>query len=94
MARCELPGRRFRCWARTPERSRTPRSHASGRGHGGEGAQACRPHPSPLPQAGEGVGLNLRDVPHGGFKIVGDQSLKVLTVHVVDKGKPLYDTVK
>ncbi len=35
--------------------------------------------------------VNLRDVKHGGFKIVGDSSLKLFTVHVVDKGKPLYD---
>lgn len=34
---------------------------------------------------------NLREVPHGGFKIVGDTSLKLVTVHVVDKGRPLYD---
>ena len=38
--------------------------------------------------------LNLRDVPHAGFKIVGEQPLKLFTVHVVDKGKPLYDWVK
>jgi quercetin dioxygenase-like cupin family protein len=37
--------------------------------------------------------LNLRDVPHAGFKIVGPESLKLLTVHIVDKGKPLYDWV-
>lgn len=35
--------------------------------------------------------LNLRDVKHGGYKIVGDTSLKLFTVHIVDKGKPLYD---
>jgi quercetin dioxygenase-like cupin family protein len=35
--------------------------------------------------------LNLRDVKHGGFKIVGDSSLKLFTVHVVDKGKPLFE---
>jgi anti-sigma factor ChrR (cupin superfamily) len=35
--------------------------------------------------------LNLRDVMHGGYKIVGEQSLKLFTVHIVDKGKPLYD---
>jgi quercetin dioxygenase-like cupin family protein len=29
-----------------------------------------------------------RDTPHGGFKVVGDAPLKLLTVHVVDKGKP------
>ena len=35
--------------------------------------------------------LNLRDVKHGGFKVVGETPLKLFTVHVVDKGKPLYD---
>src|ERR1700732_2225679 len=35
--------------------------------------------------------LNLRDVKHAAFKVVGDTSLKLFTVHIVDKGKPLYD---
>lgn len=30
-----------------------------------------------------------RDVPHGGFEIVGDAPVKLLTVHIVDKGKPM-----
>ena len=38
--------------------------------------------------------INLRDVPHGGFKIVGDQPLILFTVHIVEKGKPLYDAPK
>src|SRR5579862_5176008 len=38
--------------------------------------------------------LNLRDVKHGGFKVVGDTSYKLFTVHVVDKAKPLYDYSK
>jgi quercetin dioxygenase-like cupin family protein len=38
--------------------------------------------------------LNLRDVPHGGFKVVGPGNLILFTVHTVDKGKPLYDWVK
>ncbi len=38
--------------------------------------------------------LNLRGVVHGGYKVVGDKSLKLFTVHVVDKGKPLYEYVK
>ena len=38
--------------------------------------------------------VNLRDVKHGGFKVIGDSSLKLFTVHVVDKGKPLYDNSK
>jgi quercetin dioxygenase-like cupin family protein len=36
--------------------------------------------------------INKRDVPHGGFKVVGDKTIKLLTVHIVDKGKPIYDT--
>jgi quercetin dioxygenase-like cupin family protein len=35
--------------------------------------------------------INLRDVPHAGFKVVGNSALKLVTVHVVDKGAPLYD---
>lgn len=37
------------------------------------------------------VGLNAREVPHGAYKVVGDKPIKILTVHIVDKGKPLYD---
>jgi quercetin dioxygenase-like cupin family protein len=38
--------------------------------------------------AGE-AGINVRDVPHAGYKVVGDTPLKLLTVHIVDKGKPM-----
>jgi quercetin dioxygenase-like cupin family protein len=38
--------------------------------------------------------LNLRDVKHAGFTIVGDTPLKLFTVHIVDKDKPLYDYVQ
>ena len=38
--------------------------------------------------------LNLRDVKHGGFKVVSETPLKLFTVHIVDKGKPLYDYSK
>ena len=38
--------------------------------------------------------MNLRDAAHGGFKVVGDKTIKLLTVHIVDKGKPLYDWVR
>lgn len=43
----------------------------------------------PLPTGVAGV--NVRDVPHGAYKVVGDKTVKLLTVHIVDKGKPLYD---
>ena len=38
--------------------------------------------------------MNLRDVPHGGWTVAGDKTIKLLTVHIVDKGKPMYDWVK
>lgn len=37
---------------------------------------------------------NLPGVFHGGFKVVSDKPLKLYTVHVVDKNKPLYDGVE
>jgi len=45
--------------------------------------------PQPLPTGADL--LNLRDAPHAGFRVVGDQALKLYTVHVVDRDKPLYD---
>jgi quercetin dioxygenase-like cupin family protein len=35
--------------------------------------------------------INMRDMPHAGFKVVGNTPFKIVTVHIVDKGKPLYD---
>ena len=32
--------------------------------------------------------FNVRDVPHGGFRVIGDRPLKILTVHILDKGSP------
>jgi quercetin dioxygenase-like cupin family protein len=40
------------------------------------------------------VGITVRDVAHAGVKVVGDKPLRLLTVHIVDKGKPLYDSPK
>ena len=33
---------------------------------------------------------NKRDVPHAEFKVVGDKPVKLLTVHIVDKGAQVY----
>jgi hypothetical protein len=33
-------------------------------------------------------------VPHGALKVVGDKPFKFVTVHIVDKGAPLYDKPK
>jgi quercetin dioxygenase-like cupin family protein len=48
--------------------------------------------PSALP-TGRPI-MNPRDIPHGGWTVVGDKTIKLLTVHIVDKGKPLYDPGK
>ena len=56
-----------------------------------QGAQVQLPGKAPMTLATGTTLLNLRDVKHAGFKIVGDTPLKLFTVHVVDKGKPLYD---
>ncbi|MEY4749253.1 MAG: hypothetical protein RIQ60_1467 [Pseudomonadota bacterium] len=56
----------------------------------GASVQAPGKDPAQLPTGA--TLLNLREVRHAGFKVVGDSSLKLFTVHVVDKGKPLYDS--
>jgi hypothetical protein len=38
--------------------------------------------------------IKVRDVPHGAFTVTGDKTLRLLTVHIVDKGKPLYIPAK
>jgi quercetin dioxygenase-like cupin family protein len=55
----------------------------------GASIQAPGKDPSVLPTGL--TALNLRDVKHGAFKVLGDTPLKMLTVHIVDKDKPLYD---
>lgn len=59
-----------------------------------QGASVQSPGKDPMPLPTGATLLNLRDVKHGGFKVVGDTSLKLFTVHIVDKGKPLYDYSK
>jgi quercetin dioxygenase-like cupin family protein len=57
----------------------------------GASIQAPGQEPTVLPTGL--TSLNLRDVKHGAFKVLGDTPLKLLTVHIVDKDKPLYDYV-
>jgi ChrR Cupin-like domain len=54
-----------------------------------EGAMTEIPGQPAAPRAQGTGGINVREVPHAGYKVVGDKPLKLLTVHVVDKGKPL-----
>jgi quercetin dioxygenase-like cupin family protein len=56
-----------------------------------EGGTIELPDGKQVPLATGVAAVNARDVPHGAFKVVGDKTIKLLTVHIVDKGKPLYD---
>lgn len=56
-----------------------------------EGATVETPDGKQIQLATGAGSINLRDVPHAGFKVVGDKPLKIVTVHIVDKGAPLYD---
>jgi quercetin dioxygenase-like cupin family protein len=59
-----------------------------------EGATLGLPDGKEIPFPTGAATLNARDVPHAGFKVVGDKTLKMLTVHIVDKGKPVTEFVK
>jgi quercetin dioxygenase-like cupin family protein len=56
-----------------------------------QGASVQAPGKEPMKLPTGASLLNLRDVKHGGFTVVGDTPLKLFTVHIVDKGQPLYD---
>jgi hypothetical protein len=59
-----------------------------------EGATIELPDGKQVPFPTGMAGINARDMPHGALKVVGDKPLKLVTVHIVDKGKPLYDHPK
>jgi quercetin dioxygenase-like cupin family protein len=54
-----------------------------------EGATLQMPDGNEIVRPAGQAGVNVRDVPHAGYKVVGDKTLKLLTVHIVDKGKPM-----
>jgi hypothetical protein len=54
-----------------------------------EGAMTEIPGQAPSERVQGTGGINVREVPHAGYKVVGNKPLKLLTVHIVDKGKPL-----
>jgi len=56
-----------------------------------QGATVQSPGQAPGPLPTGTTLLNLRDVKHGAFKVTGDTPLRYFAVHVVDKGKPLYE---
>jgi quercetin dioxygenase-like cupin family protein len=59
-----------------------------------EGGLIQMPGGSPTARETGSVELNVREVPHAGYKVVGDKPVKIITVHIVDKGKPMTVPVK
>jgi hypothetical protein len=59
-----------------------------------QGATLQVPGKAPTALPTGATAMNLRNVRHGGFQVVGQTSLKLFTVHVVDQEKPLYDYTK
>ncbi|MCK1665569.1 cupin domain-containing protein [Bradyrhizobium sp. 153] len=56
-----------------------------------EGGTVELPGGKQVPIPSGATGINVRNVPHGAYKVIGDKPIRLLTVHIVDKGKPLYD---
>lgn len=56
-----------------------------------EGALAQAQGQAPKERPAGERGINRRGVPHAGYTVVGDRTLKILSVYVVDKGKPLQE---
>ena len=59
-----------------------------------EGATLSLPDGKEIPFPTGAATLNARVYLTAGFKVVGDKTLKMLTVHIVDKGKPVTEFVK
>lgn len=70
------------CCTHTPARRCTTLS---------EGATAQGPNGKPVDLFANTAQILVRDVPHGGLRVIGDKTLKLLSVH---KGKPITVPVK
>lgn len=65
--------------------------HGTESGYVIQGAQVQAEGKEPVMLPTGAAVLYQRDVPHGGFKVIGDTSLKIYAVHIVDKDKPVYE---
>ena len=59
-----------------------------------EGGLVQMPGQAPKERPAGEHGINRRGVPHAGYTVVGDRTLKILSVYVVDKGKPLQEAAE
>lgn len=56
-----------------------------------EGGRVQVPGKEPRERAAGEHGINQRGVPHAGYTVVGDRPIRIMSVYVVDKGKPLQE---
>ena len=68
--------------------------HGTEAGYVVQGAMIQAPGKEPILLATGSSFMWPRGVPHAGFKVVGETSLKLFTTHIVDKGKSLSEQVK
>lgn len=59
-----------------------------------EGGLARMPGQAPKERLAGERGINRRGVPPAGYTVVGDKTLKILSVYVVDKGKRLQEAAE
>ncbi|MCJ2072563.1 cupin domain-containing protein [Methylobacterium sp. J-030] len=59
-----------------------------------EGGLVQMPGQAPKERPAGEHGINRRGVPHAGYTVVGDWTMKILSVYVVDKGKPLQEAAE
>lgn len=56
-----------------------------------EGGMAQLPGQEPKARPAGEHGINRRGVPHAGYTVVGDRTIRILSVYTVDKSKPLQE---
>ncbi|MCJ2037059.1 cupin domain-containing protein [Methylobacterium sp. J-068] len=56
-----------------------------------EGGTVQVPGKEPRERPAGERGINPRGLAHAGYTVVGDRTIKILSVYVVDKGKPLQE---
>lgn len=58
-----------------------------------EGGSVQEPGRPPRERVSGEHGVISRGIHHSGYTVVGDRTIKVLSVYVVDKGKPLLELI-
>jgi len=54
-----------------------------------EGGTIQLPGKEPMAREAGASGINKRGVPHAGYTVLGDKTIKMINVYVVEKGQPI-----